>query len=90
MFSILLETLAARGLDGCTLCWIKKWLNDQSEFFFTCTEPYFFLYQYTLQDCLCRSRFPKTYNQTNKSSKYTQVLGSWIIMQEIVNVREFH
>jgi len=25
--SILLEKLAARGLDGCMLCWIKKWLN---------------------------------------------------------------
>jgi len=26
--SILLETLAAHGLDGCTLQWIKHWLND--------------------------------------------------------------
>jgi len=25
--SILLEKLAARGLDGCTLHWIKNWLN---------------------------------------------------------------
>jgi len=25
--SILLEKLAARCLDGCTLCWIKNWLN---------------------------------------------------------------
>ena len=25
--SILLEKLAARGLDGCTLCWIKNWLS---------------------------------------------------------------
>jgi len=25
--SILLEKLAAHGLDGCTLCWIKNWLN---------------------------------------------------------------
>jgi len=25
--SILLEKLAALGLDGCTLCWIKNWLK---------------------------------------------------------------
>jgi len=25
--SILLEKPAADGLDGCTLCWIKNWLN---------------------------------------------------------------
>jgi len=25
--SILLEKLAAHGLDGCTLSWIKNWLN---------------------------------------------------------------
>jgi len=25
--SILLEQLAAHGLDGCTLHWIKNWLN---------------------------------------------------------------
>jgi len=25
--STLLEKLAAHGLDGCTLCWIKNWLN---------------------------------------------------------------
>jgi len=25
--SILPEKLAAHGLDGCTLCWIKNWLN---------------------------------------------------------------
>jgi len=25
--SILLEKLAAHGLDGCTLYWIKNWLN---------------------------------------------------------------
>jgi len=25
--SILLEKLAAHGLDGCTVCWIKNWLN---------------------------------------------------------------
>jgi len=27
--SNLLEKLAAHGLDGCTHCWIKKWLNGQ-------------------------------------------------------------
>ena len=27
--SILLENLAAHGLDGCTLHWIKNWLNGQ-------------------------------------------------------------
>jgi len=26
--SILLDKLAAHGLDGCTLLWIKNWLND--------------------------------------------------------------
>ena len=26
--SILLEKLAAHGLDGCVLRWIKNWLND--------------------------------------------------------------
>jgi len=25
--SILLEKLAARGLDGCTLRWVKNWLD---------------------------------------------------------------
>jgi len=25
--SILLEKPAAHGLDGCTRCWIKNWLN---------------------------------------------------------------
>jgi len=25
--SILMEKLTAHGLDGCTLCWIKSWLN---------------------------------------------------------------
>jgi len=25
--SILLEKLAARGLDGCTLHWVKNWMN---------------------------------------------------------------
>jgi len=29
--SILLEKLAAHGLDGCTLCWIKNWLNGQAQ-----------------------------------------------------------
>jgi len=28
---ILLETLAAHGLDGYTLCWIKNWLNGQAQ-----------------------------------------------------------
>jgi len=27
--SILLEKLAAHGLDGCTLCWIMNWLNGR-------------------------------------------------------------
>jgi len=27
--SILLEKSAAHGLDGCTLCWIKNWLNGR-------------------------------------------------------------
>jgi len=29
--SILLEKLAAHGLDRCTLCWIKNWLNGQAQ-----------------------------------------------------------
>jgi len=29
--SILLEKLAAYGLDGCTLCWIKNWLNGRAQ-----------------------------------------------------------
>jgi len=29
--SILLEKLAAHSLDGCTLCWIKNWLNGRAE-----------------------------------------------------------
>ena len=29
--SILLEILAANGLDGTTLCWIKNWLNGQAQ-----------------------------------------------------------
>jgi len=27
--SILLENLAAHGLDGCALSWIKNWLNGR-------------------------------------------------------------
>jgi len=29
--SVLLEKVAAHGLDGCTLRWIKNWLNDQAQ-----------------------------------------------------------
>jgi len=29
--SILLEQLAAHASDGCTLCWIKTWLNGQEQ-----------------------------------------------------------
>jgi len=29
--SILLEKPAAHGLDGCTLHWIKNWLNGQAQ-----------------------------------------------------------
>ncbi|KAK4821972.1 hypothetical protein QYF61_006171, partial [Mycteria americana] len=29
--SILLEKLAAHGLDGCTLCWIKNWLDGRAQ-----------------------------------------------------------
>jgi len=29
--SVLLEKLAAHGLDGCTLCWVKNWLNGQAQ-----------------------------------------------------------
>jgi len=29
--SILLEKLAAHGLDGCTLRWIKNWLNGRAQ-----------------------------------------------------------
>jgi len=28
---ILLEKLAAHGLDGCTLRWVKNWLDDQAQ-----------------------------------------------------------
>jgi len=29
--SILLEKLAAHGLDRCTLRWVKNWLNDRAQ-----------------------------------------------------------
>jgi len=29
--SILLEKLAAQGMDGCTLRWTKNWLNGQAQ-----------------------------------------------------------
>jgi len=29
--SIVLEKLAAHGLDGCTLCWTKNWLSGQAQ-----------------------------------------------------------
>jgi len=29
--SILLEKLAAHGLNGCTLCWIKNWLDGRAQ-----------------------------------------------------------
>ncbi|KAK4818083.1 hypothetical protein QYF61_005660 [Mycteria americana] len=29
--SILLEKLAAHGLDGCTLCWVKNWLGGRAQ-----------------------------------------------------------
>ncbi|XP_074998798.1 TBC1 domain family member 7 isoform X1 [Calonectris borealis] len=29
--SILLEKLAAHGLDGCTLCWVKDWLDGWAQ-----------------------------------------------------------
>ncbi|KAK4831199.1 hypothetical protein QYF61_016036 [Mycteria americana] len=29
--SILLEKLAAHGLDGCTLCWVKNWLDSRAQ-----------------------------------------------------------
>jgi len=28
---ILLQKRAAHGLDGCTLCWIKNWLNGRAQ-----------------------------------------------------------
>ena len=29
--SIVLEKLTAHGLDRCTLCWVKKWLDGQAQ-----------------------------------------------------------
>ncbi|KAK4810638.1 hypothetical protein QYF61_007375 [Mycteria americana] len=29
--SILLEKLAAHGLDGCSLCWVRNWLDGQAQ-----------------------------------------------------------
>lgn len=29
--SLLLEKLATGGLDGCTVCWVKKWLDGQAQ-----------------------------------------------------------
>jgi len=29
--SILLGKLAAHGLDGCTLCWVKKWMDGRAQ-----------------------------------------------------------
>ena len=29
--NIIVEKLAAHGLDGCTLCWVKHWLDLTSE-----------------------------------------------------------
>ena len=29
--SILLEKLAARSLDKCTLCWVKNWLDSRAQ-----------------------------------------------------------
>ena len=29
--NILVEKLAAHGLDGCTLCWVKHWLDGQAQ-----------------------------------------------------------
>ena len=29
--NILVEKLAAHGLDGCTLCWVKHWLDSQAQ-----------------------------------------------------------
>ncbi|NXH21718.1 PO23 protein, partial [Bucco capensis] len=30
-YSILLEKLAAHGLDRYSLCWVKNWLDDQAQ-----------------------------------------------------------
>jgi len=29
--SILLEELAARGLDRCTICWVKNWMESHAQ-----------------------------------------------------------
>ena len=29
--NILMEKLAAHGLDGCMLCWLKHWLDGQAQ-----------------------------------------------------------
>ena len=29
--NILVEKLAARGLDGCMLCWVKHWLDGRAQ-----------------------------------------------------------
>ena len=29
--NILMEKLAAHGLDGCTLCWVKHWLDGRAQ-----------------------------------------------------------
>ena len=29
--NILVEKLAAHGLDGCTLCWMKHWLDGRAQ-----------------------------------------------------------
>jgi len=29
--TILMEKLAAHGLDGCRFCWVKKWLDGQTQ-----------------------------------------------------------
>ena len=29
--NILVEKLAAHGLDGCTLCWVKHWLDGWAQ-----------------------------------------------------------
>ena len=29
--NILEEKLAAHGLDGCTLCWVKHWMDGQAQ-----------------------------------------------------------
>ena len=29
--NLLMEKLAAHGLDGCTLCWVKHWLDGRAQ-----------------------------------------------------------